>query len=252
MCLQALPMKLIQDLVKKCCTLLFLLVCLFTTLLLCRLHVVSGLQRRRLSAAGSRSSARHQPCLTGNWTQLQADDLPQHLSEHRQTLFTPADSGRQRGGLQVQSCSQDKQTQTELGPQHRRIQVQPGPSDPQTQTQLRPQHRRIQAESRAEDGEAQTHVQPQYRQTPVTQTEPHPQCWQTSFSLAQPRGQFGQKQAESVLRPRELSPEETSVSTLCKQTAAQTGVFIITSSSSSSPFSFLFFSSPLRSGIDFI
>lgn len=73
----------------------------YTIIVVGRLDVLSGLQRRRLPAAGSWSSSGLQPRFTGFRTQLQAKDLSQHLSEHRQTLLAPPQPRRQRGGMQV-------------------------------------------------------------------------------------------------------------------------------------------------------
>lgn len=123
-------------------------------LVVLRLHVVSGLQRRKLPAAGARSSAGLQPRLAGVGTQLAAPDLPQHLAEHRQVLAAPPQPGRQHGGLQVQLGPPDKQAPAGLGPQHRRLPLQPGPTHQPTQTQLHPQRGRLQAERRARGGAA--------------------------------------------------------------------------------------------------
>lgn len=73
----------------------------YTIIVVGRLDVLSGLQRRRLPAAGSRSSSDHQPRFTGVRTQLQAKDLSQHLPEHRQTLLAPPQPHRQHGGIQA-------------------------------------------------------------------------------------------------------------------------------------------------------
>lgn len=161
----------------------------------CRLYDLSGLQRRRLTAAGSRRPAGHQPRIAGDRTQLEAEDLPQPVSEHRLAPVAQARPGRRRRRPQVQPDPPDEPTQAQFGSQHRRIQVQPGPSDEQTQTQLHPQHGRVQARRgpprrRARRGK-----------TLLTSTEFRPQRRRTSFSVARPRRQLGQKQAESLIRP---------------------------------------------------